>query len=280
MNPRVYLQYHNCETQGNLPHPWRPEAQTVQIHTKVRSARQAAGQVMLIAGLGSPRRYYLWSVFTAGRCLSKPGGVIQLEGTGWQLAPPVELTGADFKKFKAACANFIGFREITSLPYARKLLQIAEKHSPPGDEDAFVLALQAMQRYACHPHVKAQLQMPVQQEPEENPYEMIALSIRQPHAEAILRGIKKVEYRSQATTKRGRVLIYASRIPVDDVATWMKKYGIRDRAYEELPRGVIVGSVEIHDCQGGEWQLRHPRRADKLITPVNRPQPIWFYPFK
>lgn len=281
MNPRVYLQYHNCETQGMLPHPWRPEAQTVQIHTKVRSARQAVGQVMLIAGLGSPRRYYLWSTFTADRCINKPGGVIHLEGAGWQLAPPVELTGADFQQFKAACANFIGFREITTLPYARKLLQYSEKYCPPGDGDAIVNALQSMQQYASHPHVKQQLQATtVTVEAAENPYEMIALSIRQPHAEAILRGIKKVEYRSQATNKRGRVLIYASRIPVADVPLWMKKYGIRDQAYDNLPRGVIVGSVEIYDCRGGEWQLRHPRRAAKLLKPRNRPQPLWFYPFK
>lgn len=281
MNPRVYLQYHNCETLGNLPHPWRPETQTVQIHTKVRTARQAAGQVILIAGLGSPRRYYLWSTFTIGRCLNKPGGVIQLEGTGWQLAPPVELTGADFQQFKAACANFIGFREITSLPYARKLLQFTEKYCPPGDGDIIAKALQAMQRYACHPHIKTQLQSNVVSEDVLwNPYDMVALSIRQPHAEAILRGIKKVEYRSQATTIRGRVLIYASRIPVDDVPSWMKKYGIRDQAYDDLPRGVIVGSVEIHDCQGGDWHLCNPQRATKLLTPRNRPQPIWFYPFK
>lgn len=37
---------------------------------------------------------------------------------------------------------------------------------------------------------------------------MRALSIRQPHAEAILRGTKTTEYRSKATKIRGR--IYAS----------------------------------------------------------------------
>ena len=28
------------------------------------------------------------------------------------LLPPAELSGKDFDKFKAACANFIGFRRI------------------------------------------------------------------------------------------------------------------------------------------------------------------------
>jgi len=39
---------------------------------------------------------------------------------------------------------------------------------------------------------------------------MRALSIRQPHAEAIMRGIKKIEYRSGPTKTRGRIHIYAS----------------------------------------------------------------------
>ena len=42
------------------------------------------------------------------------------------------------------------------------------------------------------------------------PAKMRALSIRQPHAEAILRGVKTTEYRSRATKIRGRIYIYAS----------------------------------------------------------------------
>jgi hypothetical protein len=106
-----------------------------------------------------------------------------------------------------------------------------------------------------------------------------ALSVRQPHAEAILRGIKRVEYRSFATHRRGRVLLYASRIPVDDVAGWMRKYGMEQEEYDGLPRGVVVGSVELFDSNGGEWYLRHPERAVKLLEPRNRPQPVWFRPF-
>ena len=37
---------------------------------------------------------------------------------------------------------------------------------------------------------------------------MVALSIRQPHVEQILRGKKKIEYRSMPTNKRERVYIY------------------------------------------------------------------------
>jgi hypothetical protein len=38
---------------------------------------------------------------------------------------------------------------------------------------------------------------------------MRALSIRQPHAEAIMRSVKTIEFRSRATRIRGRVYIYA-----------------------------------------------------------------------
>ena len=42
-----------------------------------------------------------------------------------------------------------------------------------------------------------------------------ALSIRQPHAEMILRGKKEFEYRRQTTNIRGWVYIYAGLAPAD-----------------------------------------------------------------
>ena len=68
-----------------------------------------------------------------------------------------------------------------------------------------------------------------------------ALSIRQPHAEAIMRGVKKTEFRSRATKIRGRVYIYASlgRYPANEEADMMAEYGIDDVACDDLPRGVI-----------------------------------------
>ena len=39
---------------------------------------------------------------------------------------------------------------------------------------------------------------------------MKALSIRQPHAEAIMRGVKPIEYRFRSTNVRGKIYIYAS----------------------------------------------------------------------
>jgi hypothetical protein len=109
---------------------------------------------------------------------------------------------------------------------------------------------------------------------------MRALSIRQPYAELILRGIKTIEYRSRSTSIIGeRFLIYASRtsgqkIWSNDLATmgeapmpqWMielaEQAGMIEREVlargTRLPTGVIVGSAVIEEVKKvGGW----PRRA-------------------
>ena len=89
---------------------------------------------------------------------------------------------------------------------------------------------------------------------------MRALSIRQPFAELILRGIKTVEYRSRPTRIIGqRFHIYASRSPAakfwsTDLAMpgqlppWMLELAEQVGMIEPdalLPTGVIVGSAVI-----------------------------------
>lgn len=277
----VYLQYHNAEAQGALPHPWSTEPLRVTVYTKVASAKQARGRVLLITGLGQPRRYYLWSSFTIDRCQLQSNGSIHVEGPGWQLAPPQLLTGSAFQQFKAACANFIGFRSITEMPFTKELLRLADQYQPPGKQVQNESTLSTLIKQTQSKVIVQQLQQSLVPKPgvESADEPTYALSVRQPHAEAILRGIKTTEYRSSATNRRGRILLYASRIPVDDIPGWMKKYGMSKENYNDLPRGVLVGSVELYDCNGGEWYLRHPQRATKLLVPTNRPQPIWFRPF-
>ncbi len=117
---------------------------------------------------------------------------------------------------------------------------------------------------------------------------MRALSIRQPHAEAIMRGAKVIEFRSRLTHIRERFYVYASMTPESaaDSADGMEEYGIYDVPYAELPRGVIIGTAELYDCdlhEDGEWfqwHIRAPQRAEELLKPINHPQPAWFYPFR
>jgi len=108
-----------------------------------------------------------------------------------------------------------------------------------------------------------------------------ALSIRQPWAELIVRGEKTVEYRSHPTKRRGRVYIYASLGSADlDDAEITRLLG---SPLVHVPRGMIVGTVEIVDCVGSdgeyEWRLANPVRLDPPLAPREQPQPVWFHPF-
>ncbi|HMO36923.1 MAG TPA: hypothetical protein PKA06_12855, partial [Gemmatales bacterium] len=88
---KVYLQYHNAEVQGKLPHLWSPAPLRLEVYTKAPAARQAAGQVLLLTGLGQPREFYLWSTFQIEKQLQHPDGHTVLEGPGWPLLPPRAL---------------------------------------------------------------------------------------------------------------------------------------------------------------------------------------------
>jgi hypothetical protein len=106
-----------------------------------------------------------------------------------------------------------------------------------------------------------------------------ALSVRQPYVELILQGRKTIEYRSRATRVRERVYLYASRIPGPDDA-----FADADLDWDELPRGLLLGSVEIVGCEWGEacyeWRLSRPARLKTPRKPTRRPQPMFFFPFE
>ncbi len=124
-----------------------------------------------------------------------------------------------------------------------------------------------------------------------------ALSVRQPWAELIMRGVKQIEVRSRPTHVRGRVHVYASlgtaAAPHCDRVE--REYGLE---IASLPKGVLVGTVEIIGCrpltEGDShaaafpiasdrmdyaWLLAEPRRSSQLVKPRNQPQPIFFRPF-
>jgi ASCH domain-containing protein len=124
-----------------------------------------------------------------------------------------------------------------------------------------------------------------------------ALSIKQPWSELILRGDKTIEARSRRTHVRGRIQIYASLggVSPEHQARVLETYGVDT---SNLPRGLLVGSVEIVDCRplspvdsraagfpvdrgttDFAWVLEKPRRARELIKPDKHPQPVFFNPF-
>lgn len=84
---------------------------------------------------------------------------------------------------------------------------------------------------------------------------MKALTIRQPWASEIIAGTKAIEYRTRRTHYRGELLIHAAKVRCPDEP--------------DLPLGVILGRVELVDCQESdgryEWLLRNPCR---FTTPI------------
>jgi hypothetical protein len=131
---------------------------------------------------------------------------------------------------------------------------------------------------------------------------MLALSIRQPYAELILRGIKTVEYRTRATKIVGeRFYIYASKqkavgsrqkmawsadLDVAQPPEWMVELAEQVGMIEAdalLPTGVIVGSAVIESVSQIDstyrWHLGGVERARTLRKPERHPQPAWFRPF-
>lgn len=87
---------------------------------------------------------------------------------------------------------------------------------------------------------------------------MKALSLKQPWAELILKGKKKIEIRKWNTKFRGEFLIHASKIP-----DWngMKKFGFKD-----LPCGVIVGKARLVDVKKYENEKEFLKDQDSHLA--------------
>ena len=78
---------------------------------------------------------------------------------------------------------------------------------------------------------------------------MKSLSIKQPYAELIIQGKKKIELRKWNTKFRGEFFIHSSRIP-DEIA--MKKFG-----FENLPFGFLVGKVTLTNVKKYNNEMEH-----------------------
>ena len=128
--------------------------------------------------------------------------------------------------------------------------------------------------------------------------EIIALGVRQPWVELILRGIKTIEIRSQNTRVRGTIYLYASK-KFSDLPAALDIARVHALDCSSLPAGLLVGSVEISGtrpafvCDAGPscvpatflkqqfaWELRNPQRFGKPLPVRFLPYGVWFYPFR
>src|SRR3954453_5898773 len=80
------------------------------------------------------------------------------------------------------------------------------------------------------------------------PANMNALSIRQPYAEEILRGIKKIEYRNRPTKVIGVTFYIYAAMKVPTHAGIPERFRKLGSAVGGLPTGVLVGTAKISKC--------------------------------
>lgn len=122
----AFLQYFNIEKMGRFPNGAEALLTTqMGVYSKLAAVKQArGGTVYVISGFGKPKKYVLWEAFTI-EDIAEQDDQFVVSGPGKILLPPAELTGKDFEKFKAACANFIGFRKIDDQKYTETLKQLA-----------------------------------------------------------------------------------------------------------------------------------------------------------
>ncbi len=118
---------------------------------------------------------------------------------------------------------------------------------------------------------------------------MLALSIRQPWAWAILHAGKDIENRDWPTKVRGRVLIHASKGMTQDewadgfetcrAASHLGKQEVNRLfpGHKQLDRGGIVGEVEIVDCVTASAS---PWFFGRYGFVLRNPKPLPFVPYK
>lgn len=126
---------------------------------------------------------------------------------------------------------------------------------------------------------------------------MKALTVKQPWASLIALGLKDVENRTWKTNYRGRILIHAGMTAAEGGWKALNKAQIestvnmKGRLFDDngrMPKGAIIGSVEIVDCvqnypsiwaeQGvWNWVLKNPVMFDEPITGVKGKLSLWEY---
>jgi hypothetical protein len=248
-----FVVYHNPETMGY-------DAKSIEgfsIVTTKPVMGSVGSRIWIVTGRGTPRSYSLVQTFLAESAGPKPVavGVNQIcARTGIRFRPEVPLNALPwFAGFRKRMGNFgLGFQKLTDPRLVQALEQLRETKSA---------------KPASRPRPRESMKTILR-----------GISVRQPYCDQILRGLKRIEYRSRSTNVRERVYLYASFTP-GSADAW-HDYG---RSPGDLPAGVVVGSVEIIGCDRSrddketfEWRLARPRRIRPHRKPKNQPQPgIW-----
>jgi hypothetical protein len=100
---------------------------------------------------------------------------------------------------------------------------------------------------------------------------MKALTLRQPHAWAVMIGRKAVENRSWPTRYRGLLLIHSSKKHDDLPARLADRTPIQE---DQLHYGAILGSVEVVDCVPLHQAPRSPFTCGPYCFLLANPRPF------
>jgi hypothetical protein len=96
--------------------------------------------------------------------------------------------------------------------------------------------------------------------------------VRQPWAALLVAGVKAVEVRTWPTSRRGRILIHASKIPDDRPQGWALVSTPELEALAAL-RGGVIGEAELVACRA--YPSREAFAAEREL---HRNAPEWFAP--
>lgn len=107
---------------------------------------------------------------------------------------------------------------------------------------------------------------------------MKTLTVMQPWAWALVRGTKRIENRSWATSHRGPLLIHAGKgrqwMKSEAPKTWPGKYGIEFPELDALVFGALIGAVDVVDCVPFEDVSDNPWAFGPICWVVENPRPL------
>ena len=114
---------------------------------------------------------------------------------------------------------------------------------------------------------------------------MKMISLRQPHAWAVIFGGKDIENRTRPTNYRGLLAIHASKQGTkrdyeDDCRMFIRKFKLEPPRYEQAEQGGIIGIVELTDVVTRHKSRWFKRRWFSVVygLVLERPEPVEFYP--
>jgi len=141
-NEPVYLHYINANIEGKLPH----QLDFGPLYGRLVTDVDVTGQVVTVVSYGIPRRYFVWSTFTAGMRVKEYGGKTVVQGNGWHLCPPQEIPEEHVDYLVEGKLRDHLFIKIHDPVMAEWILEVANRYKPPGKPMSLRLFLRQMYR--------------------------------------------------------------------------------------------------------------------------------------